>query len=742
MSTSSNSVAKQSFDLSTIISLVLGYERYLRMMGLLLTLGILMGLSAYVFKRGVFMSRNVIRVASFTDMENLMQGGRGGSGGTGYRAMRELSGKLGARHFLLVVTRSLGVVGEETSYEEMRKGVLSKVAFTVLSPTQLQMEVFAFNPDVVRRYAATMVDTYRKMEVREREIYQEKAIARYLDELDSLRAKLDEQLQERLDYQQDTALVETWAELDNLSAIPVELVRLRYRLAELDRVASLVDALEDNLEVVDELAMLAELKSRAMAPNSPGKIINRASLASSSLQVKEQIGEQVIVVKPDMVDGLQDWEKLEKSLRELKEEARRAVETYGDEHEVMVGLRNRENEIKRSLEVELEVARRGFEVERAQTVEKIQDLEEKVEDYYATSRKFDKESMNFDILERSRQLWNRAYEKLNRDVEAMQYLGARQSLQIEDLGMTALRDEDPVSPGKKQMGMLGILLGLGMAVGVPFGLMRLDTTVSLMNDLEGTLGVRGLGIVPKCGSQGELEKVHHQPVAGSDVPNSLLECFRLIRSGIVLQATDENLLKVVMVTSARPGEGKTTLSANIAWAYQSMGEKTLLVDCDLRRGRMHGLLKLPEGAERGLTQYLVGDKDIRDYVLPTEVEGLNVIPRGRVVPGSTELLMSDRFSEALAELAKGYDRVVLDTPPVLGLSETTFVQNHADGYVLVVRADKTPRKDVHEAVRLLEGFGTPFLGFVLNGVDFSRKSNSYNYYYYSDYYYEDMVSSV
>ena len=741
MSTSPNSVAKQSFDLSTIISLVLGYERYLRMMGMLLTLGILMGLSAYVFKRGVFMSRNLIRVASFADMESLVRTGRGGRAQS-YRSMRHLSGLLGSRHFVLAVARDLGVAGKDMSYEELRSRVIPNVHFTVLNQNNLQMEVLSFLPGVVRDYADQMVQTYTDQVVGDRANYQRRAISRYLEEMDSMRAKLDEQLQERLDYQQDTALAETWAELDNLSSIPVELVRLRYRLVELDRVAALIDGQEGEVNVVDELAMLSELKNRAMITTSPGKIINKASMASSTMKAKDEKGGRVIVVKPDMVDGLQDWEKLEKGQRELSEEIRRAADTFGDEHAVMVALRKKEREIKRSLEVELEVARRGFEVERAQVAEKIKDLDAKVEDYYATSRKFDKESMNYDILERSRQLWNAAYEKLNRDVEAMQYVGARQFVDFENLGMTALRDVDPVSPGKKQMGMLGILLGLGMAVGVPFGLMRLDTTVSLMNDLEGALGVRGLGIVPKCGSQGELEKVHRQPVAGSDVPNSLLECFRLVRSGIVLQATDENLLKVVMVTSARPGEGKTTLSANIAWAYQSMGEKTLLVDCDLRRGRMHGLLKLPEGAERGLTQYLVGDKDIRDYVLPTEVEGLDVIPRGRVVPGSTELLMSDRFSEALAELAKGYDRVVLDTPPVLGLSETTFVQNHADGYVLVVRADKTPRKDVHEAVRLLEGFGTPFLGFVLNGVDFSKKANSYNYYYYSDYYYEDMVSSA
>jgi capsular exopolysaccharide synthesis family protein len=165
-----------------------------------------------------------------------------------------------------------------------------------------------------------------------------------------------------------------------------------------------------------------------------------------------------------------------------------------------------------------------------------------------------------------------------------------------------------------------------------------------------------------------------------------------------------------------------------------MGERVLLVDCDLRRGRQHVLLKLDNS--QGMSHMLTGQISPRAAVLSTGQKGFDAIPRGPIIPGSTEMLCQEGFALLVQEWRTRYDRIILDCPPVLGLSESASLQRLADGLVLVVRSEKTSMKDVKDAVTLLRKTGAHFFGFVLNGVDLSKIGNYYQYYYYSAQYYD------
>jgi len=137
-----------------------------------------------------------------------------------------------------------------------------------------------------------------------------------------------------------------------------------------------------------------------------------------------------------------------------------------------------------------------------------------------------------------------------------------------------------------------------------------------------------------------------------------------------------------------------------------------------------------------MTALLLGRIKLADALQQSTAENLWVLPRGPILQGTTELLNTPVFENLLSELKQQFDRIILDTPPVLGLSETAFLQNHAGGVVLVVKSETTPRKDVVEAVGTLRKLGAHFYGFVLNDVDFNRRINSYQYYYYSSNYYD------
>ena len=299
-----------------------------------------------------------------------------------------------------------------------------------------------------------------------------------------------------------------------------------------------------------------------------------------------------------------------------------------------------------------------------------------------------------------------------------------------------MRDVDPISPNKMKLLMIAFGLGLGLAVGVPSLVRFMDTTAGTISDLEIATGSKGIGIIPQTAPH-LLEEIFRSPVIDAKVPNFLLESFRIVRSSVVLNPNRHGQSQVIMVTSARPSEGKTTIAANLAWAFNSVGERVLLVDCDLRRGRVAKVTKLEN--DPGLTRLLLGQSSQAEAIEKTPADKLDVIPRGPVIAGTTELLCQEVFEEMVIGWRKSYDRIILDTPPVLGLSETVSLQRLADGVVLIVRSESTRLADVASAVENLKKAEAHIFGVVLNCVDLTKLNNYYYYYYYSPEYYEDLM---
>jgi len=222
-------------------------------------------------------------------------------------------------------------------------------------------------------------------------------------------------------------------------------------------------------------------------------------------------------------------------------------------------------------------------------------------------------------------------------------------------------------------------------------------------------------------------------LSDSTVPNRLMENFRVIRSAIALNREMALPSQVIVITSARPQEGKTMLASNLAWSFASIHDRTLIMDCDLRRGRLHKLLGLEN--EVGMSTLFNSTSTLEETIQPTNVPNLFALTRGPIIAGSTEKLCTSDFSDLVEGLRGKFGRIILDAPPVLGLSETCSLQRVVDGVLLVVMAEKTPSREVKTAYELLRKSGARFYGFVLNRLDLNRVANYYSYYYYSSYYY-------
>lgn len=726
--------ASNKFDPSVWISKVLKYENYLRLMCLLFVLGILMGLSYFVYSRALYSSTALVKVKVFLTTAD-------GKGEVAHNPLwkvrREMLAQFNSRYFQAQVGAKAGFVGKNTSYGEMREYAIPSLLVGILGDDYLQIRMTSYFPEAVRDYPKVMVEEFIKREDEVNRQYREAAVDRYLKELDDVREKLDSKLSEKLDYEENYKLAEINIEQENLNAVPVEIVRSKDRIEKMDEIRKNFIENEDSLEIIEKLSLLHRFEQ--LEPVTIGRMVRRSPGGSPVTLQEDYVynynSSTNVVVQPDMAEGLRPWQEIEKKRRILVETLATQEKTFGDQHPVITKLKREIAELEDSLMAELNVKLKSFDLEYDQVKENISVMESKLPAYHKMTREFDRQRLNYDLLGKSELAWDKAHNRLSQTIAGLEFGAGRRSAELQFAGFSSLRDVNPLSPNKKKLMMLGVVMGMAMALGVPFLIEMFDDTSATLLQLEAAAGMTGIGVLP-IENQTDLENIVRSPALDSKTPHHLLEIFRVIRGNVVLHPGPSGMSQVVMVTSACPGEGKTTNAANLAWAFSSMGEKTLLVDCELRRGRVHRIAKADN--RHGMTALLTGKITKEEAVQSFDgAENLSVIPRGPVVPGATEILCQEYFKELMEDWREEYDRIILDTPPVLGLSETVPLQTLADGVVMVVKADSTSKRDMVSSVDLLRKGGAHFYGMILNQIDLSKRSNHYNYFYYSSYYYGD-----
>lgn len=200
------------------------------------------------------------------------------------------------------------------------------------------------------------------------------------------------------------------------------------------------------------------------------------------------------------------------------------------------------------------------------------------------------------------------------------------------------------------------------------------------------------------------------------------ESYRTLRTNIMYSSFDKEI-KRILVTSSEPGEGKSTTSGNLALAFSQDEKKVILIDCDLRKPSIHKKFKISNN--RGLSDVII-DKDKLNKSIQKRTEYLDILTAGKIPPNPSEMLGSEAMSSLLDELSNIYDVIVLDTPPVLAVTDAQILSTKSDGALLVVRAEKTKKDTVMAAKGVLDKVNANILGTVLNGGD----KNKGNYYYY------------
>jgi tyrosine-protein kinase Etk/Wzc len=287
--------------------------------------------------------------------------------------------------------------------------------------------------------------------------------------------------------------------------------------------------------------------------------------------------------------------------------------------------------------------------------------------------------------------------------------------------------------------MLALVVGLGLGVALAFARKALDRSVEDPDIIEQRLGIGVYAAIPHSPRVAELERASRRSRAGAtptlaaaDPSDVAVESLRSLRTSLEF-ALVEARSNVIMVGGPSPGVGKSFVSINLASVLADTGKRVLLVDGDMRKGRLHRQLGLERAP--GLSDVITGAAALDDAVRATTTPNVSILPTGRVPPNPSELLASDRFRLAMAELSRRWDIVLIDTAPILAVTDAALIGRIAGMTLVVVRSGRHPLREIALAVKRLAQSGVRLHGFVLN--DISPRSGvlgrKYAYHYQYDY---------
>jgi len=291
----------------------------------------------------------------------------------------------------------------------------------------------------------------------------------------------------------------------------------------------------------------------------------------------------------------------------------------------------------------------------------------------------------------------------------------------------------PVKPNKKRNILLAIIIGLAMGTGLSFFLEYLDNTIKHAEDIEQYLNIPCLGSIPMLATENDSKNKPEKELITAGSLNSVVsEAYRDIRTNIFFSSVKASP-QIILISSAVPLEGKSITTANLAVTMAQAGNKVLIIDCDMRRPKIHKFFSID--MNRGISNLLTGDKNAGRAIVHTKIPNLDVLPSGPSVPNATDVLGTKRLDDLLSALRKYYDNIIIDSPPATLLADAVVLSKSIDGIVLVVRAAYTDKKIVKKGAEKFLNVRAKILGTVLNGVVLGKDSYYYRYpYYYSDKY--------
>ena len=424
-------------------------------------------------------------------------------------------------------------------------------------------------------------------------------------------------------------------------------------------------------------------------------------------------------------------------LAQLQQQYAQASEKFGEKHPEIVKTRSAIQNAQMKLQVEIskvvQSVRTEYQAALAQETSMSAALGQQKSEALSMNRK----GIEYSVLERDVQSSKQLYENLMQRAKETSVSSELKSSNIRVIDK-AERPRDAVFPRKGLNMLLGLVSGAMLAIGLTFFFEYLDSRLKTPEEVKAHLGLPALGMVPALAPQSWKGR---EPLIHIGVPPGFAEAFRTIRTNVLFSSAEEGA-RALVITSTGPGEGKTTVASNLAIGFAQAGQRVLLIDADMRRPRVHEVFGRRQ--EPRLSNVMVGNAKASQSVHKTGVPGLWLLAAGHLPPNPAELLGSQRFRDFVTSLKEHFDLILIDSPPVMAVTDAVIAAHAANGVVFVVGSEMTSRQAARAAVEQLEQGRVHFVGAILNRVDLERNSYYYSNYYrheYGSYYQKQAVNS-
>ena len=509
-----------------------------------------------------------------------------------------------------------------------------------------------------------------------------------------------------------------------------------------------VEAAEKAFQEYREREGLVNQEERQTLMDQKLEALNGAVLEARTERIaKESLYRQIGSLDPERAESFplvvsnEAVQALKAELSGLQKDEARLSETLGERHPDMVRVRNQIKLVQDKIRTEIRnvarTAQSDYETALAKEARLAAGLEAVKQEAQETSRK----TIEFSVLKRDVDTNKQLYQEL---LTRTKQTGLETELKTTNIRVVerAEMPRAPILPNRMRSYQIAVLFGLALGVGLALGFEHLDNTFKTPDDIKDHLHVPFLGMVPEVDAKGQgLARPTVRQIVAGNQSSSVADAYRVLRTNLIFTSA-ETTGRLALISSAGPGEGKTTTVANLAAALAHNGAKVLAIDADLRRPTLHHHFVVQKTP--GLSDLLVGKTTASESIQSTRIQGLQVLSCGYQPPNPAELLGSPVMKQVLDAVRSHYDWVLVDTPPVLAMADTPVLCPHVEGIVLVIAAEVSAKPTVIRAIEQVQAVGGKVLGVVLNRVNMERNSYYYSQYYgeyYRSYYSERAAGS-
>lgn len=501
-----------------------------------------------------------------------------------------------------------------------------------------------------------------------------------------------------------------------------------------------IDRAKINLEKAEEMMNAFAKKAR---------IVSMDSKLNSVLGQLEKLNEALAVAKADLIEKETTYLQAEKdgpaALPEvmdsamigqlkadyvaIKAEYERQSVTFHDEFPAVKALIGRMNSISERIEAEEKKVFGTIKHRYESSKAKVARMEKRLEAQKELTMDLNERTTQYAIMAREVETNKQIYQSLlerTREIESMAGISSSNIHVVDEANLPMF----PSKPNVKRNMMLAIVLGLMGGVGLSFFLEYFTDRVANPDEISDRFQIPILGVVPLA----KKENYQTEKTFIEDPRAPFSEAIRTTRVSLQLSGSGSKS-KSFVVTSTRPGEGKTTLVSNLALTFARAGEKVVVVDADMRRPRIHKIFGNNGSAanEWGLSNFLAGANG-GSLLNTNQVGNMCFITSGPIPPNPVELLASRRFAKLMKALEKRFDRVIIDGPPHQGFADVLLLSQHVGGVVLISSIGETTRESLRHFKKSIMNVNSTILGCIINKVDLTKRYGSQSYYKYYSYY--------